>query len=177
MTSLSTISPCFDGVDGRFFGEEDSGRAEVRYDAVFVDQRWVDGRALDHGAFGGEISHRETHGWGKAAETSAIRSMMTSSGSMPSCSCRFLLSSWRRGLCSHQSRQVSSVSPETVFTLVFSKTCPPQMEHHLGQSSGEEDLDGGKVLRTIGQRVYQARHLAIDVRPVFGALVFLDPAA
>ncbi len=47
-------------------------------------------------------------------------SMMTSSGSMPSRAARFLRSSWRRGLLSHQSRQVSSVSPETVFTRVFS---------------------------------------------------------
>jgi hypothetical protein len=47
-----------------------------------------------------------------------LGAMMTSSGLIPSCSRRFFLNVYRRALSCHQSRQVSSVAPATVFPLV-----------------------------------------------------------
>lgn len=46
------------------------------------------------------------------------------------------------------------------------QTGTPQMQHHLGHAAGEENLDSGKVARSIRQGVHQARHLAIHVGPV-----------
>ncbi len=39
-----------------------------------------------------------------------------------------------------------------------------QVKHHLGYASGEKDLDGGEVVRTVGQSIDEARNLAIDRR-------------
>ncbi len=40
------------------------------------------------------------------------------------------------------------------------------MQHHFRYAAGEEDLDGGKIARSIRQGIHQARHLAIHLRPV-----------
>ena len=45
---------------------------------------------------------------------------------------------------------------------------PSQVEHHFGKSAGQEDLNGGEVAGAVGQCVYQARDLAVDVGPIGG---------
>ncbi len=125
--------------------------------------------ALDHGTLGGEIADRETDGGGEAAGAGAIRihddvvgidAVAVVAGS---CAGRGGV-----GSLSHQSRQVSRVSPETVFTRVFEQAGPSEVEHDFGQSSGEEDLHGGEVAGAVGQGVHQARDLAVDLGPIGG---------
>ena len=42
------------------------------------------------------------------------------------------------------------------------------MEHDLRHCAGEKDLHGGEVLRSVGERIDEARHLAIDFGPFGG---------
>ena len=116
--------------------------------------------------------------WGK--QTVAVRpraralagAMITSSGSMPSRSCRFLRSAWRRGLCSHQLRLSSSVWPGDGFDFGVEQAGSSQVEHHFGEPSCEEDLDCSEIARAVGQGIDQARNFAVHVRPVRGDRAF-----
>ena len=42
-----------------------------------------------------------------------------------------------------------------------------QVQHHLGHAAGQEDLHGGIAGGAVGQHVHQARHGAVDRRPIF----------
>ena len=42
-----------------------------------------------------------------------------------------------------------------------------EVEHDFGCASGEEDLHGGVVSGAVGERVDDARDLAVDAGPVF----------
>src|SRR5580704_120369 len=90
---------------------------------------------------------------------------ITSSGSMPSRSCKRFLSAERRSLDSHQFRFSSSVSPLTVRTRVSSRPAR-RMEHHFRDGAGEKNLDGGETLWAVGQRINEARDGAIDFGPI-----------
>ena len=72
----------------------------------------------------------------------------------------------RRGLSRHQSRHVSSVSPLTVLHSYIQKPMGAQFQHHLGHAAGQKHLHGGEITRAVGQRVHQARNLAIDLDPI-----------
>ena len=85
---------------------------------------------------------------------------------MPSSSCSRWRSAARRALCSHQSRHASSESPETVFDAGVEQPGGAQLQHDLGHAAGEKYLHGGEAPRAVGQRVHEARNLAIDLNPI-----------
>ncbi len=77
--------------------------------------------------------------------------MMTSPGSMPSCSVRLRRSSCRRSLCSHQSRHAPSVSPETVVTLVSSKPTRRRWSITSGTPPARKTCTVAKFLGPLGR--------------------------
>ena len=87
---------------------------------------------------------------------------------MPSCSRRQRRNSWRRGLCCHQSRAGVERFAGDGLDAGIEQSGAPQVQHHFRHAAGKENLDGGEVARAVGQGVHQARHLAIDLRPVGG---------
>ena len=46
------------------------------------------------------------------------------------------------------------------------QSCAAQVQHNLRHAAGKEHLHGGKVARSVGQRVHKARHQAVDFSPV-----------
>src|SRR5262249_32831964 len=63
----------FDGGDGGALAREDAGRAGLAVDAVGVDDRWIDGGALDDRAFRGQIAARKRDRARQAALAGALR--------------------------------------------------------------------------------------------------------
>ena len=126
-------------------------------DAVGVDQRWVDGRALDHGTLGGEIAHGETDGGGEPAGPGAIRIHDDVVGIDAVARGQVLaqfVAAW--AALPPVQAAIERLSGNGLYPGV-EQARPSQVEHHLGQSSGQKDLHGGEVAGTIGQRVHQAR--------------------
>ncbi len=68
---------------------------------------------------------------------------------------------WRRELCSHQSSMCVERIAGDGFDAGIEKACAAEVQHDLGRSAGEEDLNGGVVFGAVGERVDEARNLTI----------------
>ena len=157
-----------DGVDGGGFGGEDLGGTEVAVDAVGIDEGRVDGGALDDGAFGREIADGEADGGGEAAGAGAvgghddvvgIDAVLLEEILAEGVAARAVLPPVEGG--------VEGFAGDGLGGGV-EQAGAAQVQHDLGHAAGEEDLHGGVVAGAVGQRVDEARDLAVDVCPVFG---------
>ena len=92
--------------------------------------------------------------------------MITSPGSIPSCSCSARRSAVRRGAFAPPVKAgAQRVTAHRVNALV-QKSGRTQFKHHLWHAACEKNLHCGKVPRAVGQSVHQARNLAIDCGPI-----------
>ena len=82
--------------------------------------------------------------------------MMTSSGSMPSWSMEILAQGVAAGAVLPPVEAGVEGFAGDGFYCGIEESGAAQVEHDFGESSGEEDLDGGEVARAVGERVDQA---------------------
>ena len=99
-----------------------------------------------------------------AVARSGVR--MTSSGSMPSRSSSSSRTRVRRSLRSHSSRTSPSGAPVDRLRVQPQQPEVAQVQHHLGHAAGEEDAHGRVVDGAVRQHADDARHGAVDARPV-----------
>ena len=161
---LHPVVPCgLEGGDGGFLGDEDPGWALVEEDPFFIQKFRSNSSTLDHGTIGNEVALNKGHGTGKGF-----------AGSLDHIS----------GVNSVQSHELLLVDlaslglfpPFQIFTqsssrdgrgFKFQEVVIPEVEHHLGNSTSEENLYGRVAVRAIWQGVYQSGDLLVDMLPVF----------
>ncbi len=154
-----------DGGDGGGLAGEDPRRADLAVDPVGADHGRVDGGALDHRPFGGEVPPRKGHGAGQTSARARSGGRITSSGSTPS-ACGQAGAESGPAVGPGPGSSVDPASgPETVRTEVEQAEVA-EVEHHLGDAAGQVGPDGRVVARPVGEDVDQARRPAVDLGPV-----------
>ena len=147
-------------------GGEDPRGADLAVYAVRVHHAGIDGGALDHRALRGEIAPGKRHRAGEPAlagprgghdhvvRIHAVGGLQALAQRAPAL-----------GPLPPVEAPGQRLAADGEAALV-EKPGAAQMQHHLGDAAGQEHAHRRVIARPVGQHVDQARHAAVDVRPV-----------
>ena len=155
-----------DGLDSLRFRDKHPRPAGVAVNAIFTDDRRVDRRGLDHRAFRRDVARREADRRGQPFRFCLLR-RQDHVIRIHAVLLAQALAEARPAL--------GRLPPVEVLAhrlaghghgVQVQKAKIAQVEHHLRHAAREERAHGRVIVRAVGQHADQARHPAVDARPV-----------
>ena len=156
-----------DGLDRLRLRDKHSHPASVAVNAIFTHHRRVDRRGLDHRSFRRDVARREADRRGQPFRFCLLRRQ----DHVIRLHAVLLAQALAEALTALRALPPVEVLAHCLASdghgVQMQQAEIAQVEHHLRHAAREEGAHGRVIVRAVGQHAYQARHPAVDARPVF----------